>query len=80
VVESFDLGEVSFHSGWLFHRAGANVTNEVRKVFTIIYMDKDMLLKKPENENQVNDWKTWCPGVQIGKQIDSPLNPCLYST
>ena len=23
VVEPFDLDEVSFHSGWLFHRAGA---------------------------------------------------------
>lgn len=45
VIEAFDIGEVSFHSGWIFHRAGANVTNEMRKVMTIIYMDKDMILK-----------------------------------
>ena len=44
IIEPFDIGEVSFHSGWIFHRAGANITNEMRKVMTIIYMDKDMIL------------------------------------
>lgn len=79
VIEPFDLGEVSFHSGWVFHRAGANTTNEMRKVMTIIYMDKDMILKQPDNENQINDWNTWCPGAEIGEKIDTPLNPVLYS-
>ncbi len=78
VVEPFDIGEISFHSGWVFHRAGANNTNEPRKVMTIIYMDKDMLLKQPENDNQIHDWHTWCPGAAVGKVIDSPLNPVLY--
>ncbi|MFK8006683.1 MAG: phytanoyl-CoA dioxygenase family protein [Saprospiraceae bacterium] len=78
VIESFDIGEISFHSGWIFHRAGANITNEVRKVFTIIYMDKNMVLKKPENKNQINDWNTWCPGAKIGEVIDSPINPVLF--
>lgn len=78
VVEPFDVGEVSFHMGWLFHRAGPNQTNRMRKVMTVIYMDKDMILKEPENENQVADWKTWCPGAEIGKPIDTPLNPILH--
>ena len=78
IIEPFDIGEVSFHSGWVFHRAGANTTDGVRKVMTIIYMDKDMLLKQPENENQINDWHTWCPGTVVGEIIDSPLNPVLY--
>lgn len=78
IVEAFDVGEISFHSGWVFHRAGVNLTNQMRKVMTIIYMDKDMVLKKPENEGQENDWKTWCPGAEIGKQINTPLNPILY--
>ena len=78
VIEPFDLGEVSFHSGWVFHRAGANQTNEMRKVMTVIYMDKDMILQEPENENQVNDWNTWCPGATIGEVIDSPLNPTMW--
>ncbi|MFZ9613687.1 MAG: phytanoyl-CoA dioxygenase family protein [Crocinitomicaceae bacterium] len=46
VIEAFDVGEISFHSGWIFHRAGANLTNDMRKVMTVIYMDKDMRLKQ----------------------------------
>ena len=79
VIEPFDVGEISFHSGWVFHRAGANVTEEMRKVMTIIYMDKDMLLKNPENKNQIHDWNTWCPGAAIGEIINSPINPILYT-
>ena len=79
VIEPFDVGEISFHSGWIFHRAGANVTNEMRKVMTIIYMDKNMVLKSPENENQKIDWETWCPGAVIGEIINSPINPVLYT-
>ncbi len=78
VIEPFDLGEVSFHSGWIFHRAGANKTTHVRKVMTVIYMDKNMILKQPENKNQVHDWNTWCPGAEVGEVIDTPLNPVLY--
>ena len=78
VVEPFDLGEVSFHKGWLYHRAGPNKTNQMRKVMTVIYMDKDMKLKAPENKNQQNDWDTWCPGAIVGETINSPLNPILY--
>jgi ectoine hydroxylase-related dioxygenase (phytanoyl-CoA dioxygenase family) len=79
IIEPFEAGEISFHSGWIFHRAGANVTNEMRKVMTIIYMDKDMILKNPENKNQVHDWNTWCPGAVVGEVINSPINPILYS-
>lgn len=79
VIEAFDIGEVSFHSGWIFHRAGANITNDMRKVMTIIYMDKDMILKNPVNKNQENDWHTWCPGAKVGEVIDTHLNPLIYS-
>jgi ectoine hydroxylase-related dioxygenase (phytanoyl-CoA dioxygenase family) len=78
VIEAFDIGEVSFHKGWLFHRAGANNTDKMRGVMTIIYMDKNMVLKQPENKNQLADWNTWCPGAKVGKQINSPINPVLY--
>jgi ectoine hydroxylase-related dioxygenase (phytanoyl-CoA dioxygenase family) len=80
VIEPFDLGEVSFHSGWVFHRAGANATDKMREVMTIIYMDKDMRLKQPSNQNQQDDWDTWCPNAVVGEVIDSPINPVLYAT
>lgn len=79
VIEPFDIGEISFHSGWVFHRAGANITDEMRKVMTIIYMDQDMRLKNPENQNQIHDWNTWCPGAKVGEIINSPINPVLYA-
>ncbi len=78
VIEPFDAGEVSFHSGWVFHRAGANQSQTTRKVFTIIYMDQAMVLKQPENSGQENDARTWCPGVAVGSVVNSPLNPVLF--
>ena len=78
VIEAFDAGEVSFHSGWVFHRAGANTTDQVRKVMTVIYMDKDMKVTPPKNKHQQNDLDTWMPGATPGEVVDSPLNPVLY--
>ena len=77
MVEPFEPGEVSFHSGWTFHRAGANTTNRMRQVMTAIYMDKNMRLKEPENKNQQDDWEVWCPGAVVGEVIDTPLNPLV---
>ncbi|NHF58316.1 phytanoyl-CoA dioxygenase family protein [Flavobacteriaceae bacterium TP-CH-4] len=78
VIEPFEVGEISFHSGWVYHRAGANTTDRTRKVMTVIYMDKEMKLKEPSNDGQKNDWETWCPGAKIGQTINTPLNPVLY--
>lgn len=78
VAEPFDLGEVSFHYGYTFHRAGPNTTAKPREVMTIIYMDRDMRLAEPANKAQVNDWNAWCPGAKVGEIIDTHLNPILY--
>ena len=74
----FDLGEVSFHYGYTFHRAGPNTSEQMRKIMTIIYMDKDMRLADPKNQTQINDWNNWMPGAKIAQEIDSPLNPIIY--
>jgi hypothetical protein len=31
--------------------------------------------KKTENDNQINDWNTWCPGAKIGEVSYTELNP-----
>ena len=74
----FDLGEVSFHLGWTFHRAGENRSAHPRSVMTVIYMDRDMRLGAPVNIHQRRDWKQWCPGAKIGEVIDTPKNPVLF--
>lgn len=75
----FELGEVSFHAGWLFHRAGANQSGVARKVMTMIYMDKDQTIVPPTNKFQEADWRTWLDSKEIGTVPDSALNPLLFS-
>ena len=75
---AFALGDVSFHSGWTYHRAGPNRTARPRQVMTIIYMDRDIRLSEPKNSYQRNDHAAWLPGVRVGETAASPLNPELY--
>lgn len=74
----FDLGDVSFHAGWLFHRAGPNVSTTPRSVMTVIYMDAEMKLAEPTNAQQQEDWAKWCAGAAVGAVIDTPSNPVIY--
>jgi len=79
IEEPFALGDVSFHLGWTFHRAGPNTTPQPRSVMTVIYMDQGMRLAPPVNDMQRNDRDRWCPGAVPGEIINSPLNPLVYS-
>ena len=74
----FDLGEVSFHSGWTYHRAGANVSSKARKVMTMIYMDKDINIAEPTNKYRTADWERWLDSKKIGTVADGNLNPILF--
>ena len=78
VDEPFALGEVSFHLGWTFHRAGPNRAANPRSVMTVIYVDRDMRLQAPINRMQQADWERWCPGAKIGEIIATPKNPVLF--
>ncbi|WP_031528399.1 phytanoyl-CoA dioxygenase family protein [Dyadobacter crusticola] len=75
----FDLGEVSFHAGWLFHRAGANTSGSPRRVMTMIYMDQDQKVAQPRNEYQQADWETWLLSRPVGGLANSEFNPVLFA-
>lgn len=77
VEQPFEMGEVSFHSGWTCHRAGPNRTETTRAAFTIIYMDRDIRMIEPQHANHVADAGMWLPGVKPGEIAASPLNPVL---
>ncbi len=77
---AYDLGDVSFHSGWTFHRAGANTTDKPREVMTMIYMDEDIRVTPPKNKNHTMDMERWMPGLAAGDVVSSPLNPVVYSS
>jgi ectoine hydroxylase-related dioxygenase (phytanoyl-CoA dioxygenase family) len=74
----FELGEVSFHLGWTFHKAGANRSTRPRSVMTVIYMDADMRMARALSPAQENDAAHWCPGVLPGGLIDTPINPLIW--
>jgi ectoine hydroxylase-related dioxygenase (phytanoyl-CoA dioxygenase family) len=74
----YALGEVSYHQGWTFHRAEPNHTGTPRRVMTIIYMDADVHVSQPVNDNQQADLARWLPGAQIGAIPTTSLNPELY--
>lgn len=77
VNEPFELGEVSFHSGWTFHHTGPNTSSTARAVMTVIYMADGIRLLAPERKQHYADWEAFMPGVQPGEVVDSPLNPVL---
>jgi ectoine hydroxylase-related dioxygenase (phytanoyl-CoA dioxygenase family) len=77
-VSPFALGDVSFHLGWTFHKAGANRSLQPRSVMTIIYMDAAMRLAPALNATQANDRDHWCPGATEGDVIDTPKNPMIW--
>jgi len=78
VNEPFQLGEVSFHSGWTFHHTGANRSEQPRAVMTIIYMADGIRLTEPARRQHYADWEAFMPGIAPGQIVDSPLNPVLY--
>jgi ectoine hydroxylase-related dioxygenase (phytanoyl-CoA dioxygenase family) len=78
--QPFALGDVSFHLGWTFHRAGPNRSTEPRSVMTIIYMDAEMCLKAPGNDMQKSDQAMWCPGAVVGERIETVKNPLIYAS
>ena len=77
---AYDLGEVSFHSGWTFHRAGPNTSGETRGVMTVIYIEDGMRLAEPKTKFHQGDWDNWMPGAKVGEVIDTPLNPVIYKS
>jgi len=77
-ARDFALGDASFHMGWTFHRAKPNPTQQDRGAITMIYIDRDMRVAKPQNSHQENDQKTWAPSCEVGDLINSPINPVLY--
>lgn len=75
---AYDLGEVSFHSGWTFHRAGPNQTGRPRAVMTVIYMEDGIRLAKPKSTHQEKDCKEFMGDIEVGDVVNGPLTPVIY--
>lgn len=73
----YALGDVSFHAGWTFHRAGPNLSSRPRSVMTMIYMDAEITVAPPVNVMQEGDLARWLPGLKPGDLAASVINPVL---
>ncbi len=76
-AEPYALGDVSYHQGWTFHRAGPNMTQTPRRVMTVIFIDADITVTEAA-EHQQPDLDTFMPGAEPGQVPDTPLNPVIY--
>ncbi|MEX1276276.1 MAG: phytanoyl-CoA dioxygenase family protein [Bacteroidota bacterium] len=74
----FDLGEVSYHYGWTFHRAGPNVSQIPRAVMTIIYMEDGIKVTDLTREEHHADRDAFLPGTKTGDPAATEMNPLLY--
>ena len=70
-------GDATFHAGGTIHSAGANRSNRVREVLTIIYYAAGTRVAVPANDNQRVDMEVFLPGTKPGDEAKSELNPIL---
>lgn len=78
VDSGFDAGEISFHGGWTFHRAGANTSEKVRAVMTIIYMEDGVRVSEFANSSHPQDRDAFLPGCKPGDLAATEMNPIIY--
>lgn len=67
-------GDVTFHSGLLFHGAGNNQTNKLRKGMTIIYVSDGNTF---DTDDERNSTHTSCVGLKHGDIIDTRYTPII---
>lgn len=71
-------GDATFHAGGTIHSAGANRSDRVREVLTIIYYAAGTRVAAPANDNQRADMEVFLPGTKPGDEAKSELNPILF--
>ena len=77
--EPVRAGDATFHAGATLHSAGANRSDRVREVLTVIYFASGTRVATPANPNQQVDLEVFLPGAKPGEEAKSELNPILYA-
>ena len=76
-ASSMKAGDATFHLGWTIHSAGANHSDRMREVMTIIYFADGSRVTKPNSTHQQADLDAWLGGKGPGEVADSELNPIM---
>jgi Phytanoyl-CoA dioxygenase (PhyH) len=77
-TEPYSLGDVSFHYGWTFHRAGPNLSNIARNAFGIVYVADGVRVAQPRNGVPIEALAHWSPGAKVGEPLSSDRNPVVF--
>jgi ectoine hydroxylase-related dioxygenase (phytanoyl-CoA dioxygenase family) len=77
-TEPLRAGDATFHAGATLHSAGANRSDRVREVLTVIYFAAGARVAEPANDNQRVDLEVFIPGAEPGGEAASELNPVPY--
>ena len=77
-VAPYSLGDVSFHYGWTFHRAGPNLSDKPRNAFGIVYVADGVRVTQPRGGRSIAALSHWSPGAQVGSMLDSERNPVVF--
>ncbi|MEM7029477.1 MAG: phytanoyl-CoA dioxygenase family protein [Chloroflexota bacterium] len=70
-------GDCTFHSGMLYHRAGANQTDVMREAMTIVYMTHDAVYDWPDSNPRADRHQFVTSGIKRGDILEHPLTPRL---
>ena len=71
-------GDATFHMGWTLHRAGANHTDALRSVMTVIYVADGARVGAIDSPPRRFDQAMWLGGADPGTVINGPGNPLLW--
>jgi ectoine hydroxylase-related dioxygenase (phytanoyl-CoA dioxygenase family) len=74
---SMRAGDATFHAGWTIHSAGANLSDRMREVMTVIYFADGARVSEPVNPNQAADLAAWLDDITPGEIADGILNPIV---
>lgn len=77
-IAPYEVGDVSFHYGWTFHRAGPNLTEKPRNAFGVVYMDGDVRLTAPRGGRPIEALSAWSPGARVGELLNSDRHPIVF--
>ncbi len=77
-VGGLEAGDATFHHGWTLHSAGANPTNSMRPVMTVIYFKDGARLSSLDHPARRADAAMYLPGCRPGEVAESEYCPRLY--
>ena len=71
----FRAGDVTFHAGWVMHRAPGNATSKMREAMSISWFADGARLAEGKDEEW--DWR-WFPDQKPGELAGGSLTPIVY--